>query len=446
MVENVLLVTIDSLRADHFGQNASIEPATENIEILAKDGQSFDRAFATGPGTTPSFPAMLTGTLPLSYGGLGPLSDERPRVSTKLQDTGLTTGGFQCNPFLSNHFNYDIGYEAFEDYQNPLMGIATKIFPRGIEINNPKLRRIDNVLHVTDAIKKSYQLVKGKPRPYVGAEIITNDTIEWLSKTDQPFFCWTHYMDVHHPCFPPERYRDRYDIGDVTQTGVSEWYSTLLRNPETLSDDEINNLETLYKAAIEYTFDQIDRIVTHLKDTNRYDDTLIILTSDHGALFGEYGQYGKPERMYDELVHVPLIIANGPDYLKNAKGELVSLLDIPPLIHDALGINIPEEYKGRVLGVDNPPEYIMAEHEVEGEVIVGARSENWLYEGDEIQDEHRLFDLRNGFEQVKFDHPDGEIVREAVLERLDELEVDAKYLQSDVEGDVEHRLEDLGYL
>ncbi|WP_435099002.1 sulfatase [Halorubrum sp. N11] len=447
MVENVLLVTVDSLRTDRFGQDSSAESATNNTEMAARDGLSFKRTFATGPGTTPSFPAMLTGTLPLSYGGLGPLTDERPRISTELQTAGLTTGGFQCNPFLSNHFNYDIGYDTFEDYQNPLMGIATKIFPRGIEINNPKLRRIDDALHITDAIKKSYQLVKGKPRPYVSAEVITNDTIEWLDKTDQPFFCWTHYMDVHHPCFPPEEYRERYDITDVTQTDVSEWYSALLRDPETLSQAEINNLKTLYEAAIEYTFDQIDRIVTHLKDTDQYDDTLIILTSDHGELFGEYGQYGKPERMYDELLHVPLIIENSPGHLESATNELVSLLDVPPLIHDALGLDVPAEYEGRIPGKDDPREFVMAEHEVEGDVIVGARSEDWLYEGDEIHDEHRLFDLRDGdFEQVDREHPDAATVREAVLARLDELDVEAKYLQGDVETDVEDRLEDLGYL
>lgn len=439
MTQNVLVLTVDSLRYD----------STPNVnESILSDAStvSFSQAFATGPGTTPSFPALLTGTLPLSYGGLGPLSESRPRVSTRLAEAGRTTGAFHCNPFLSTHFNYDVGYDEFKDYQNPLMGIATKIFPRGIEINNAKLRRIDDTLHITDAIKKSYQLVKGKPRPYVSAEVITDDTIEWLGETDQSFFCWTQYMDVHHPCFPPEEYRDRYNITDVTQTDVSEWYSALLREPETLSEKEIDDLETLYEAAIEYTFDQIDRIVRYLKDTGRYEDTLIILTSDHGELFGEYDQYGKPERMYDELLHVPLVVVNGPDYLEKATDDLVSLLDVPPLIHDALGLDVPDEYEGRVPGKDESREYIMAEHEVEGDVIVGARSEDWLYEGDEINDEHRLFDLRNGLKQVERDHPDATTVRNAVLARLNQLDIEAKYLQGDMETDVENRLEDLGYL
>lgn len=437
---SVLLLTVDSLRWD--ADNRFDLAKSSDEEIV-----SFDRAFATGPGTSPSFPGLLTGTLPLSYGGLGPLSDERPRLSSELWDAGFNTAGFQCNPFLSRHFNYDQGFTTFEDYQHPLMGVATKIFPRGIEINNPKLRQIDDLLHITDIIKKSYRLVKGKPRPYVSAEVITNDTIEWLKDVDESFFCWVHYMDVHHPCFPPEKYRDRYDVASVTQSDVSEWYSALLREPETLTQHDIEALQSLYDAAIDYTDQQIGRLIDYLKETGRYEDTLIVFTSDHGELFGEHGQYGKPERMFDELLRVPLIVVNGPEYLSHATDHLVSLLDVPPLIHDALGLDVIDEFAGRIPGKDHRREYIIAEHEVEGNVIVGARSENWLYEADEIVDEHRLFSLQNrSLERVDLSHPVASDVRSAVLERLDELEVDARYLQDNMEDDVESRLEDLGYL
>ncbi|NUB91496.1 sulfatase [Haloterrigena sp. SYSU A121-1] len=445
MTESVLLITIDSLRFDSVSSENEFggSDLTDTLSLST----SFSRAFATGPGTTPSFPAMLTGTLPLSYGGLGPLSEARPRVGEQLQKGDKTTAAFQCNPFLSTHFNYDRGYDTFEDYQNPLMGIATKIFPRGIEINNPKLKRVDETLHVTDAIKKTYQLVKGKPRPYVSAEVITDDTIEWLEGMNDPFFCWTHYMDVHHPCHPPKKYRAANGVADVTQSEVSELYSALLREPETLSETDIENLRRLYDAAIQYVFDQIDRIITQLKEAGKFEDTLIVITSDHGELFGEYDQHGKPERMYDELLHVPLFVANGPDYLEDATDQLVSLLDIPPMIHEALDLDVPDKYEGQRPGVDPEREYIMAEHEVNGDIIVGARSENWLYEGDEIRGEHRLFDLRDGgFERVDIEeHPDV-TVRKAVLERLDELDVESRRLEDEVEGDVEDRLEDLGYL
>ena len=439
-VENVLLVTVDSLRYDATG------PA-ETLESLGTSGEWFEHAYATGPGTTPSFPAMLTGTLPLSHGGLGPLADDRPRVAEQLRSAGLRTGGFQCNPFLSTHFAYDEGFDEFEDYQNPLMGIATRIFPRGIELNNPKLERLDELLGLTDGIKWAYQAVAGKPRPYVSAEVVTDDTLRFLESTEERFFCWTHYMDVHHPCHPPESYRERFGVGDVTQTEVSKWYSALLREPEMLSDDELDAMERLYDAAIAYTDDQLGRIVDLLRRQGRFEDTLVVVTSDHGELFGDHGGYGKPERLYDELLRVPLVVCNGPPALSEATDDLVSLLDLPPLFYDALGFDVPAVYTGRRPGVDDPRECVQAEHEVEGDVVVGARSREWRYTVDEIEGERRLVDLSTGERVDPDERPDaGRLVREVVERRLSELDVGAAYLQSDVDGDVEGRLEELGYL
>ncbi len=390
---------------------------------------------------------MLTGTLPLSYGGLGPLTDERPRVASNLRDAGLTTGGFQSNPFLSRHFNYNVGFDIFEDYQNPLMGIATKIFPRGIELSNPQMKKIDEVFHLTDIIKKTYELVKGKPRPYVNAETITTDAINWLDNVDDSFFGWVHYMDVHHPCYPPEQYRAQFDVADISQTDVSEWYSQLLTQPETLSKDEIDSLRRLYDAAVLYTDDQINRLLDKLSEMNRYEDTLIVYTSDHGELFGEHGAYGKPRRMYDELLHIPLIITNGPEGLSEHSGELVSLLDLPPLFHNVLGVEPPHKYEGQGI-TDTKRDFIIAEHEMDGEVIVAARSKDLLFEVDKIRNEDRLSSIKNGefVENCQKDAPGSEDIQQVVLNRLSNLDVNTRRLEDEVGGDVQDRLEDLGYL
>lgn len=438
--QNVLFVTVDSLRYD----------ATEwfDVDGYLDDALSFDRAYATGPGTTPSFPGMLTGTMPLSYGGLGPLSADRPRLATNLRDAGLATSAFQCNPFLSTHFDYDTGFETFEDYQHPLMGVATRLFPRGIELNTPALAAVDDVLHLTDAIKWVYRLVAGKPRPYVSADVVTDDAVDWLAQADEPFFCWTHYMDVHHPCFPPAEYRDERGVAHVDQADVADWYSALVSAPEELTREDIDALERLYEAAIAFTGDQIQRLFTRLATDGRLDETLVVVTSDHGELFGDHDQYGKPERMYDELLHVPLWVDGGPDSLADTTDTLVSLLDLPPTIHDALGVPVPDAYEGRRLGVDDPREYVLAEHEVGGEVVVGARSPTCLYEADEIHGESRLFDCRDGFERVAADEPipGSETVRNAVHERLSSLDIEASRPGEQVEDDVESRLENLGYL
>ena len=448
-IENILLITVDSLRYD---LTLTSDPQLSAIEELSEDGVVFEHAYATGPGTTPSFPAMLTGTLPLSYGGLGPLSDERPRVASNLRDAGLTTGGFQSNPFLSRHFNYDVGFDTFEDYQNPLMGIATKIFPRGIELSNPRLRKLDEAFHLTDAIKKTYELVKGKPRPYVNAETITTDAINWLDDVDDPFFGWVHYMDVHHPCYPPEQYRAQFGVADISQTEVSEWYSQLLTQPNTLSEDEIDSLRRLYDAAVLYTDDQVSRLLKRLRELNKYEDTLIVFTSDHGELFGEHGEYGKPERMYDELLNIPLIIVNGPNSISEASNGIVSLLDLPPLFHDVLSLAIPESYEGRLIGSDSPRDYVLAEHEGrnnegEGKSIIGARSLNWLYEADELHREHRLFEVSEKLNRVESPPSSkAKLLQNKVTNRLNELDVKSHHLENEAEGDIQERLEDLGYL
>ncbi|WP_435156846.1 sulfatase [Haladaptatus sp. DFWS20] len=445
---NVLLVTIDSLRADHLPSFGNETVDANAIEGMMREGDSFRWAFTTGPGTTPSFPAMLTGTMPLSYGGLGPLRDDRPRLARELGKNGLATAGYHCNPFLSSYFNYELGFDQFEDYQNVLMGIATKIFPRGIELNNPMLRNIDEKLHLTDAIKTAYQIVAGKPRPYVRAEVITDDTVEWLQQLSTPFFCWTHYMDVHHPCYPPSEYRERYEVADVSQTEVSQMYSTLLTEPGSLSSEDLRILERLYDAAIEYVSDQLARILQTLRQTGVLDETLVIVTSDHGEMFGEFEQFGKPERMHDELLHVPLVVLNGPEYLGDATEDLVSLLDIPPLIHDALGLEIPKAYTGRCPGLDESRSYVLAEHQVEGDVVVGARSADWLYEVDEIHDERRLFTMHDGERKrmnTEGNDSGANLVKTAVSARIEDLDGVTGVSPVSLDEDVEQRLEDLGY-
>lgn len=447
MPRNVLLLTVDSMRADEVSRPHVDLPA---LESLIDSGVSFERAFATGPGTTPSFPALLTGTMPLSYGGLGPLTADRPRVSSHFRDAGLTTGGFQSNPFLSRHFDYDVGFDTYEDYQNPLMGVATKVFPRGIELNGAALGWLDRHLHITDAIKWVYQTVRSKPRPYVSAEIISDDIIEWFGQTDEPFFGWAHYMDVHQPCYPPKTYREQFDVGSVSQSTASDLYSRSISDPDSLSQREKEIHRSLVDAALAYTDHQIGRILNALREQGLFDDTLVVFTSDHGHLYGDHSRFGKPEMLYDELLNVPLVVVNGPDHIRDAREDLVSLLDVPPLCFDALDLPIPDAFTGRRPGVDEPREYILAEHEVAGAVVVGGRSANWRHEHDEIRDEQRLFrfDTADG-PRVDATTVDGDDeltrLKAAVADRLNSLDVDATGYDR-VEDDVQNRLAELGYL
>lgn len=444
---NVLLITIDSLRADRFLREDAQNALTIFDQVREADGGvEFAKAFATGPGTTPSFPGILSGTYPLSVGGFEPMSPERPFLAKNLQSIGFHTAGFTSNPFLSSTFNYDIGFDEFVDYQNALMGLATKLFPRGIEDSVGPLQTINEYTRILDLVKKTYETFSGKSRPYVPAEIISDDGIEWLERVDQPFFGWLHYMDVHHPCDPPEEYRDRFDVDlDVDTSRVSELYSSMVSSPQELTDAEVETLVRLYGAAIAYVNDQVERVFETLRQEGLWEDTLVIVTSDHGELFGEHGKYAKPEYLYDELLHVPLLATNVPERVADGRDDLVSLLDIPPLVHEILDIENAGQYAGQVPGLE-PREYVLAEHKRQKSVIVGARSDDWRYVHDEIRDEDRLFradDQKRVSVTDQANDEDVEMLHRAVQSRLDDIAFDTDGL--DLEDDVEQRLKHLGY-
>jgi arylsulfatase A-like enzyme len=180
----------------------------------------------------------------------------------------------------------------------------------------------------------------------------------------------------------------------------------------------------------------------------RFENTLVVLTSDHGELFGEHGEYGKPERMYDELVQVPLVVVNGPDTTEGMTNELVSLLDLPPMFHEATGVEIPSEYEGQSLASE-PREHVVAEHEVQGNPIVGVRSRNWLYEIDELRDEKRITEVKSSRRVDSLTQAEKEAVadiKRIAEQRVNQIKSGSKSVgEPQLNRDVEARLEDLGY-
>lgn len=432
-VENVLLVTIDSLRHDFRAEDAP------TLDGLSRTGTSFRHAFATGPGTTPSFPGILTGSYPLSYGGLGQLCPDRPSLARELRSHGLSTAGFHSNPFLSESFNYDTGFETFDDYQDSLTDVATRIFPQGVEksvLPSP----------ITSALKQTYEFVRGKPRPYERAETITDDAVRWLDTAPQEFFAWVHYMDVHHPCFPPESYLEAVGLGDTTASAIADLYSRAIDSSSTVSEEEHRVLVDSYRASLRYVDDQIERLLDVLRKQNRYEETLVIVTSDHGQLFDDFGAYGKPYRLVDALVEVPLVLDNAPSKLADATGELVSLVDLPPTIHRSLGFGVPDVYEGRH-PVEGPPrETVLVEHQIDDSVIVGVRSQDQKYVVDAIEDEERAYVVDDtGESPLDVDDVDASL-RDRALDRLEGIDVDRPKYVEQVDDATEQRLEDLGYL
>jgi len=432
---NVLLVTIDSLRADYVYDDKADTPAHD---ALANEGRIYKQAFSQGPFTTFSMPSLFTSRYPselqyveFSESTVGVYIDDEPTLTSEFQNAGYDTAGFHSNPLLSNLFGFDRGFDAF-DAQLPFS--STNALPGRMKLLADKFFRL---------IRK---------HPYLPAKRINERALDWLDERDddRPFFLWIHYMDVHGPYIAKNglHYANKY-------RGEKLWRKAATR-PGDITESESQRLLELYRAEVEYTDSCLGDLMAGVRERGLWEDTVIVATADHGEEFGEHDTYSHPHETHDTLTHVPLIIRDPGDSFKPVDGP-TELLDVAPSLLNRSGIPIPETFSGGSLlkpttttktvaisEADLVPEY---HGSVRGErhryVRNNAINREFLYDTDQDPDE--LHDVA------------GE--RPEVCERLSgvldahlaagarEVGADKGVERTDIEDEeVSTRLQDLGYL
>jgi arylsulfatase A-like enzyme len=188
---NVILLTIDTLRADIlgcYGRRPSLSP---NLDQLAASGIRFEQAITGGSWTQAAFPVMLTSSHAAMYGGcLGRLAPERPSPIESLATHGYTTGGFSTNLHLSRATGYDRGFQHFSE-----------LMPKDVD---PRLRRIKGGQRLlrnslTHSVLGPMGVSMRPARLYSSAAEVTDQVCDWIAQVEGPFFAWAHYMDMHWP-------------------------------------------------------------------------------------------------------------------------------------------------------------------------------------------------------------------------------------------------------
>jgi choline-sulfatase len=295
---NVVLITIDTLRADHVGCYGDREARTPSLDALAHDGVLFRTVVASVPLTLPSHCSILTGAYPTLHGvrdNLGyNLPEDQPTLATILKANGYSTAAFVGADVLDPRRGLNRG---FDTYSGP--------FERRMTQDNPLVSNLQDLQR--------------------RAEEVVADAIRWMdaqpSSASGPSFVWIHLYDPHTPYDPPARFR------------------ALVSSP--------------YDGEIAYADYAIGEFFRHLKDRGLYDSTLIVATSDHGESFGEHGEYTHGYFVYDTTLLVPLIIKPpaGPGLAK-PKAALqpietpVRSVDIAPTILQFLGIHSASSMQG----------------------------------------------------------------------------------------------------
>ena len=289
---NVILITLDTTRADRMGFLGSTRGLTPNLDAMAKQGIVFSRAYAHVPITTASHATILTGTYPqfnhVNDFGI-PISARLPYLPDLLHQHGYHTGAFVGSLIL-----------------DPLDGTAPG-FDRGFDV-------YDAGFHLRRHGADRYQTVERR------AEVVVNHALAWLSQLPNgPFFLWVHLYDAHDPYDPPEPYKSRY----ASQP---------------------------YDGEIAYADSAVGKLLDALRKHSLYDETMIAVLADHGESLGAHGENTHGIFLYDETLHVPLLIKLPLNRAAGKHVEMrVGLVDVAPTILEESGIGIPKEVQGESL-------------------------------------------------------------------------------------------------
>jgi arylsulfatase A-like enzyme len=292
---NVILIIMDTTRADHLGLYGYERNTSPNLDQFAKEALVFDHAVATAPWTPPSIATIMSGLYPVTHGLMPPgnrvsakksskrLDDSITTLAEVLKSKGYRTGGATPNPWTSKLFGFDQGFDQYDYHER---ANADEMTQAGIKI--------------LDSWKGS----------------------------DQPFFLFLHYLDPHYKYEPPAPYDTRF-----TGWLVSRKYDEEAQNDLNLYDGEIANMDH-----------QIGEFFKVLKERGLYDDSLIVIVSDHGEQLKERGHTGHGFQLFEEEVHTALMIH---DRDKTGRVDYtVSNLDVFPTIMDVLGIKDGPKIQG----------------------------------------------------------------------------------------------------
>lgn len=439
MVDNVLLVTVDSLRQDTLAEfHSDIAP---NVESLTQTGTEFTQAIANGPNTPSSFPSILTGTHPLMYGGYRYLDEARPFLSDTLRDAGFTTAGYHSNPHLGPEMNYDYGFDNFNDGKKGADGVGelTNFVDENLSSDSRLYSFLRRLWHVFGSATGA--------SAYKRAESITDDALEWISgwNGDQ-FFMWIHYMDVHYPFQPPDEHLEAIGHEPLSARRVASLNDAMEESPEALTEEDVADLKALYRGELHYVDQNVGRILDELSRNDVRDETMVVFTADHGEAFGEHDRWGHHPYMYDELLRVPLIIDN-PGRSQGTNDTQVSLIDLFPTICDACSVEQPETLQGENLyGKEDGIELGTSE----GGNRLAARTPKWKCLWHVKEDEIELYNLNSDPKETKDVSGGNPDVVDRLKSEMEDYRQAARSTDTELpeveESDaVKQRLRDLGY-
>ncbi|WP_277542866.1 sulfatase-like hydrolase/transferase [Haloarcula laminariae] len=429
-IRNIAVLSVDALRADHLPQFGYERETAPTLEGLSASGVHCTNAVSASTHTREAMPAMLSGQH--AADATDGSYELRADTVASLVGESADTGFFHSNPFVSRAYGFDEGFDAFDD---------------DLRLSRHKLVAL-----------AQRALDKLRNRHYARAEEINERSLSWLDSRDddRPFLLWNHYMDVHGPYEPPSEYAQRWADDPPSDRAAGSLFQRAVKEPETITDEERQTLVDLYDGEIRYTDDQIRAFLDGLEARGLLEETLVIVTSDHGEAFGERGYFEHPRFLDEELLRVPLIL-DGPEVEARSIDRAASVLDVVPTALNVLGVG-SDSLPGVSLLSNDGSDVVISSVRGEGDRSVkqqfSARSSDrklvreYDVEQEALVEDH-LYAVSDGVAGDAVDDrgEEAERVRETLDEhvatRLDGLEATGN---RDADEQVQGRLQALGYV
>jgi arylsulfatase A-like enzyme len=302
---SVVLLVLDAAGARYFGCYGNALPTTPHIDAFAEDATVFERAYAQAAFTLPSMGSVMTGRYPPVRSA--DLSVVEPQMLAQvLHEAGLRTAAFSENPFVTHGFGMATGFEEFTEY-----------FPFELVLNSP--------------------LGFGRR----DSERTVDHALAWVRKTKgERFFLYVHILAPHAPYDPLPPFGGRFDPdyrGAVH--GVPKTLAAIDQNELAIDARDLEHLRLQYQENLAYADHQAGRLLDGLEALGVLDRTLVIIAGDHGEAFREHGAMEHNTTVYEEMIHVPLVVRMPSEAaLPQRFGGVVELRSIFPTICEALGI------------------------------------------------------------------------------------------------------------
>jgi arylsulfatase A-like enzyme len=362
---NILLIVMDSVRSSNLSCYGYHRPTTPNIDAFARQGTLFENTVSEGCWTLPVHTSLFTGLYALNHGvtiSKSALPENHPTLAHRLREAGYQTCCLTSNAYISPNTGLTNGFDTVEE-------VWRITSPRGIKRTKMsqlkmQLRKLGLIgaplIVALRLLSRLRRILKGQKTKSDKGAALTNQLAEkWLANrsADKPFFLFINYMECHEKYEPTAPYDRKFMPQQYSKWRVSQVSPDkkhVLKGSEKRKKEDVEIMTALYDGELNYLDQKISELLAALNSNSLLDDTVVVITSDHGDSLGEHNELGHRMVLYEQLVHVPLIVRY-PKIFKSGDRvpNLVQLADLFPTLLELGGVTSQKEKSNGFLSLCN---------------------------------------------------------------------------------------------